>query len=162
MASRDRNIEAALQMTPGRIRLATAAVIVLGLVALLVAFFNSDDRARARQVRGLRPGTDTALVVRSLAAQPARCAVGNLEHLRTRFPDDFAPAALDATLDRMREETAQRWVYASGDRDARCVPRDGDTELGVGRDGRVLWLVPVVGRNTVQLPTSYTPNPQAG
>lgn len=159
MASRDRTIDAALRVTPRRIRLATAAVIALGIAAFAWALFTSDDRARAREVRRLGPGVDTASVIRSLAAPPGRCPVGNLEHLRTRFPDDFAPAALDATLDRMREETAQRWVYPSGDASARCAPRDGDTEIGIGRDGRVLWLVPVTGRNAVRLPPAYSPNP---
>lgn len=160
MASRDRNIDAALRVAPGRIRLATVAVVVLGVLVLALALWRSDDRQRARRVRGLAPGSDTVTVAQVLATEPSRCAVGNLEHLRTRFSEEFAPAALDATMDRMREETLQRWVYPTGDADPRCIPRDGDTEIGVGRDGRVLWLVPVVGRNTVVLPASYSANPQ--
>lgn len=157
MAQRRRDIDDAMRVSPKQIRVATAIVLGLGLVVLAWAFFASGDRGRRMDLRRIQPGDPAQLVTERLGPAPANCAAGTLEHLRTHFPGDFAPAAVDDALDRMREATAQRWVYSeAGDR-ARCTARSGDSEIGVGADGQVLWLVRSTGRSMVEVLDTFHP-----
>ncbi len=157
MAQRRRDIDDAMRVSKKQIRMVSAAVLGVGLLVVAWAFFASGDRAQRTELRGVQPGDPAQVVADRLDATPARCPVGTLEHLRTQFPGDFAPAAVDEALDRMRDATAQRWVYASGGNQARCTARNGDAEIGVGQDGRVLWLVRSTGRTAVEVVDAFNP-----
>lgn len=144
-----------MRQAPKYIRVATGLVIGLGLIALAFAFFGSDDSRRERQVRRLAPGLASATVVERLGPPPVRCAVGELDRLQAQFPDEFAPAMAGEAINRMEADTGERWVYPSRGQTPGCDAGDGATEIGFGRDGRILWLVPVTGRTPVRLPDAY-------
>ena len=154
MVRRSRNPDP-MRQAPKYIRVATGLVIGLGLIALALAFFGSDDSRRARQVRRLSPGLASAAVVDRLGPPPARCPVGELDYLQANFPDEFSPATAGETIARMEAETSERWVYPGRGRTPGCIATNGATEIGLGRDGRILWLVPVTGRTPVRLPDAY-------
>jgi hypothetical protein len=135
MAQRRRDIDNAMRVTPKQIRLATAIVAGLGLLALAWAFFASGDWGRRAELRRVQPGDPAQVVTDRLGAAPADCPTGALEHLRTQFPEDFAPAAVDEAIERMRGATAHRWVYPTGGSQTRCRARNGDTEFGISSDG---------------------------
>jgi homocysteine S-methyltransferase len=58
-------------------------------------------------------------------------------------------ADLDEILVRLREYTAQRWVWGRG---ASCTPAEGQTEIGFTRGGRVFWAVAEHGDGPATLP----------
>lgn len=100
----------------------------------------------------------SARVVQVLGPPGAVCTAGSLEHLREHLPQGFAPAAQEQTIGRMQRETAERWIYPLRRNErARCTPRQGATEVGLDRNRRILWYVPVTGRTEVVLPDEYLP-----
>ena len=157
MAQRRRNIDDALRVSKKQIRMVSGAVLGIGLLVVAWAYFASGDRAQRTELRGVQPGDASQVVVDRVGAPPANCQVGTLEHLRTEFPDDYAPAAVDEALERIREATAQRWVYPTGGDQARCTARGGDAEVGLGQNGKVLWLVRSMGRTPLELLDAFHP-----
>jgi hypothetical protein len=77
-------------------------------------------------------------------------------HLASRFPGGTPRLTRDAVQERLRLETARRWIYPADAGRTGCTPHRGDVEIGFGRDGRVLWLVPVTGRETVVIPDTIS------
>ena len=75
-----------------------------------------------------------------------------MAHLNDRFQGGTPRVARDATLAWMRRETVARWIYPDDGGRSGCTPRGGDAEIGLGRDGSVIWLVPITGRKTLVLP----------
>lgn len=121
----------------------------------------SDARERERSAARLRIGDDTTRLAAILGPNGTVCPTGGLDHLRTRFPAGSSPAAVEATLIRMQSETTQRRVFPL-DEDAppgttRCTPGSGDTEVGLDRRMRVLWMVPVTARTPLELPPGWIP-----
>jgi hypothetical protein len=137
------------------IRWITILILLLGAAAVIWAVSRPEAR-RERALRGLAVG-DTATVVLQRLGTPHRCAVGTLDHLQGQFPGGWSAATQAAAVERLRTMTADRWLFPldrSGDPCAH--PRRG-TEMGLGRDRRVLWFVPLSGKHPLVLPESFEP-----
>lgn len=154
---RNRRLDEALQTPKRGIWIATGIIVVLGILVLVWAV--SPTERRRRSVMGDLELNDPASRVTELMGAPgARCPGSSVAHLARSFPPGWPASATEAALQEMGEETRERWVYPiSLRRTASCAPRDGQTEIGVGRDGRVLWYVVVVGKTPLQLPDTYSP-----
>ena len=96
-------------------------------------------RRREGRAASLVVGDDCTGVVRALGQPPHRCEASNLAHLADQFAPGTPRPTIDEELARLRRGTAARWVYPRGQG---CVPDDGATEIGLDRQGRVLWVVP--------------------
>lgn len=107
----------------------------------------------------LEIGDDSAQITAILQEDGVTCPVGALDHLRGRVPGNPSPAALEATLERLRRETAVRRVVPLPERPRNCAPAGGATEIGVDRAGRVLWIVSLSGRAPVRLPDEFMAEP---
>jgi hypothetical protein len=114
------------------------AIIAIGLlvVAGALVFRGNGSGGKATQ---LAVGDDSASVVRLMGAPPHRCEASNLAHLADQFAPGTPRPTIDEELNRLRRGTAARWVYPRGQG---CVPDDGAAEIGLDRQGRVLWVVP--------------------
>jgi hypothetical protein len=147
--------------TPGRGPLiATAVVLVLGALVLLWAISPTERDRRAAMER-IAMGADTAQV-RQLLGEPVRCSAGETERIRGFLPVDWPPRAADGVAERLRHDTAQRWVYAIDPRNRLpCVSDERRTEVGIDSTGHVLWYVAVTGRTTIRVPDAYTPSGDA-
>lgn len=151
MARGERQLDRAIQRRQRGIRRATGAIVLAG-IGLVLWTLNTPERRQERRAGGVHIGDDTARITERFAVAGRRCSTGALEHLRDRFPSDFAPATSDALLERLRAETVERRVIPLPYRGDDCLPDAGSTEIGVDRAGRVLWLVPVTGRTPLRLP----------
>lgn len=118
----------------------SAAIVVLGLLVLGAALVFSGGRKQQRAASQVLVGDDTTEVKQLLGAPPHRCPTSSLSHLATRFPGGIPRPTAEEIVAGLRVETAARWVYPRG---AGCVTGRGDTEIGIDRQGRVLWVVPV-------------------
>jgi hypothetical protein len=148
---RNQKVNRAIDPRQRGIRRATAVIVVLGVLGIVWAW-NTPDRRRARLAGGVHIGDDSARIAEVMRTRGVACPTGGLAHLRDRFPAGYAPAAQEELLARMVRETAQRRVIPLRSEGGGCVPARGDTELGIGRDGRVLWMVEATGRTPVRLP----------
>ena len=142
------SIDRALKTHKRRSRMVSAAIVLLGLLALAAVMF-TPARRRARAASHLAVGDDSAAVVRALGAPPSRCMGAGIDHLGDEFPAGTPAPAREATLLRLRRTTAARWVYPGR---GECRPSPGDTEVGIDSAGRVLWVLPAAGR----VPLVYT------
>ena len=154
--SRNRAVERALQNNRGPL-IATVVIVALGLIVL--AWVVSPTERKRRSLMGrVEVGDDTAQVVQ-LLGDPVRCGAPSAELVRGGLPRDWPPPAVGSTIDRLEQETTQRWVYPINPR--RRIPCETDeehTEVGIDRDGRVLWFIAVTGRTGIALPESYSPS----
>ncbi|HET6228705.1 MAG TPA: hypothetical protein VFE05_01425 [Longimicrobiaceae bacterium] len=112
----------------------------------------SGDRRRERQVSHVALGADTSAVAAALGRPGRACPTGSLDDLAEQFPGGTPPAQAESTLDRLRPQTARRWVYAPGSGAASCAPQKGATQFGLDPQGRVVWYVAVTGRTPVVFP----------
>ncbi|HEX8696673.1 MAG TPA: hypothetical protein VF746_29920 [Longimicrobium sp.] len=135
-------VDRALRTHRARSRMVSAAIIAVGLIVVLALMF-SPGRRRQRAAEKLAVGDDSAVVLRRLGAGPTRCPAGRLDHLAERFPGGTPRPTRESVLEQMRQQTSARWIYP-GRRG--CTPAGGDAEVGLGRDGKVLWVVPATGR----------------
>ena len=109
----------------------------------------SQERGRtARAARVVRVGDDSSSVLAGLGAPALRCSPGSLAHLRESLPAGTPRVVADETIDRLRRETATRWLWGN---EPACTPRPGHTEVGLDRAGRVLWAVPEHGDSPATL-----------
>ena len=129
----------------------SAVILALGLLAVLAILF-SGDRRRERAASQVLPGDDSTLVVQRLGPPPVRCPVGTLAHLNDRFQGGTPRVTRESTLAWMRRETTARWIYPDDADERGCTPAQGAAEIGLGRQGQVVWTVPVHGRKTLVLP----------
>ena len=154
---RKRAVDRVLQ-THGRGPWIASGVIALLGAVLLVWFLSPTERRRRSVMEDVAIGADTAEVVRLLGA-PMRCPPEAPEQVRTSFPEDWPPRAVETALSRMDFGTRQRWVYGVNlRRRLGCDTTEPHTEIGVGVDGRVLWTVDLTGRTPIRLPEDYTPS----
>jgi hypothetical protein len=157
MGSRSRRLDRALpNRTPG-LWIVTILILVLGALLVLAS---AGQAARDRQdlMDRVRIGDDAENALAALGIEPRRCPGGDLGHLRASFPEGFSDAAIDVSLERLGEVTAERWVFElDGSAPEFCAPSPRRTELGVDAEGRVVWVVAVLGRSAVRLPESHAP-----
>jgi hypothetical protein len=156
MSPRKRRLDYALRSRQRGVWLATAAILLMGVVAILLTT-RTGEGGRMRTLDRIEPGDTTTRVVEVMGEPARRCATGSLEHLRTQFPPGWSPAALEHAIERLKEETAQRWIYPIGSSAADCTPPRGMTEIGLDEEQRVLWYVPVTGKRPLELPPGLTP-----
>lgn len=123
----------------------SAGIVALGVLVLAVLLL-SGGRKRERAAARLVAGEDSAAVVRLLGSPPHRCEASNLAHLRDQFPGGTPRTTIDEELARLRGATAGRWLYPQGEG---CVPGKGATEVGLDRQGRVLWVVPARNKRPI-------------
>jgi hypothetical protein len=139
------------------IRIITIVILLAG-AGVVAYLLNRPEARRERAVADLAVGDTTARAVERLGATPTRCRVGSLDHLQGRFPPGWTAAAQARAIEWLEEQTAERWVYpVEAGRTVSCSQTDGVTELGIGPDGRLLWIVPVGGRQPLQLPETLEP-----
>jgi hypothetical protein len=149
------SIDRALKTHKPRSRVVSAVILGVGLL-VVAAVLLSGGRRRERAAHKVMVGDDSASVAQLLGEPRQVCPTGNLLHLAARFPGGTPRVTRDAVQERLRLETARRWVYSSKTGRTGCTARTGDIEIGFGRDGRVLWLVPVTDRETVVIPDSIS------
>ena len=126
-------------------------ILLLGLAVVAVIML-SGDRRRERAANRVMVGDDSTAVAGLLGPRPVRCPAGNLAHLYDRFPGGTPRTTRESALERLRLGTSARWIYPDDRGSTACTARSGDTEIGLGRDGRVLWVIPVTERETLVLP----------
>jgi hypothetical protein len=145
-------------------RRVTAIIVLVGL-GILAWGLATPERRRARAVEKVELGFSAEQVTGQLGEPGVVCPVGGLEHLQERFPTGTPPATAEQALARMQQETAERWVYpleTEAGTKVGCTPRPGDTEIGLDRNRRVLWYVPVTGRRPVVAPDRILPAGSSG
>jgi len=120
----------------------SAVILALGGLLVLAVMF-SPARRREQAAGELAAGDDSTQVLAHLGPTPTRCPAGGLEHLGDGFAGEVPRRTRETALERMRALTAARWLYPGR---AGCTPEGGDAEVGLGSDGRVLWIVPATGR----------------
>lgn len=136
---------------------ATAAVVVVGLLAL-IWLFSPTERKRRDLVQRLELGDSVSRVEDLLGSAPLRCPVGSLDHLEGSFPPGWPGASSRSALQALQARTRERWIYPMGNRKpADCMPVDGSTELGVSADGHLVWYVAITGKTTLTLPDDLSP-----
>jgi hypothetical protein len=125
---------------------------------VLVWFASPSERRRRGIVDRLEVGDPADRVEELMGVPGARCRGGDLEHLDASFPLGWPAASVATTLQTLGEETRDRWVYPlSSRREAGCAPADRQTEIGFDAEGRVLWLVGIMGESPLRLPDRFTP-----
>jgi hypothetical protein len=143
-------IDRALNTHKPRSRQVSAAILALGLVALLVALYLAPDRQRRRKAGALALGADSGAVLRQLGPRPTRCPTGAMEHLGPQI-SGLSGAQQDSALAGLRRGTAARWIYPGRHG---CTPAAGETEVGLDPAGRVLWVLPDAEGGDVKIPDS--------
>ena len=143
-------MDRALQTHRGRSRAVSAAIIAVGLLAvLLIVLFR--DGGRERSARSIRVGDDSTSVAQRMGKEYTRCAGNELGHLANTFPANTPRPTVEEMLAPLYGRTVTRWVYSGGGRDNPCRPGRGDTEVGFNNEGRVLWAVPVHGTTPIEM-----------
>ncbi|WP_331053755.1 hypothetical protein [Longimicrobium sp.] len=136
-------MDSALRSHKRQSRMVSAAIVGLGLLVVLAGLLFSGGRKLEKAAGQVSIGDDSSEVARLLGPPPHRCEPSSLTHLATRFEPGTPRPTIDETLAVLRSGTAARWVYPQG---AGCVTGNGDTEIGLDRTGRVLWIVPVTNK----------------
>lgn len=153
---RSRTLDRALTSQGRMSMIITVVILLLGLVVLLWVF-SPGERQRRELLDRIEFG-DPADRVAALLGPATECPAGSLEHLRGAFPEGWPPPAVEAALERMAAETAARWVYPLDEREpGRCGGGDGQTEIGLDDERRVLWYVAITGKTGLRLPGEYLP-----
>jgi len=124
-------------------RMVSATIVGVGLLVVLAGLMFSGGRKLEKAAAQVSIGDDSTEVINLLGAPAHRCEASSLAHLASRFESGTPRPVIDETLAILRPATAARWVYPAG---AGCIPGDGDTEVGLDRTGRVLWIVPVTNK----------------
>lgn len=153
--ARNHRIDRALRVRQRGVWIATAAIALVGVVVVALAFGNA-ERRRERAVSSLSLGDEARRVEALLGGGGIRCPAASIGHLRGSLPEEWGAAAAETALGRMARETAERRVYPLDHRgQAGCSVASGATEVGLGADGRVLWYVAVTGRTRMTLPAAF-------
>ena len=135
----DTRVDQALRTNKNLSRMISIAIIVVGGLLIVAGAFLFGGRRQEGRAARIAVGEDTTAVIRLLGEPPHRCQPSSLAHLGNQFPPNTPRPTVDEELARLRRGTVARWVYPRGQG---CVPDDGATEIGLDRQGRVLWVVP--------------------
>jgi hypothetical protein len=132
-------------------------ILLLGAI-LLVWLVSPSERSRRSDMASLELGEPMGRVAGVLGPPAARCPGRNLSHLDESFPPGWPAPSIETTLQALGEETGERWIYPLDDDDpADCSPADGQTELGLDAEGRLLWYVAITGESPLELPERFAP-----
>ncbi|HEX2207233.1 MAG TPA: hypothetical protein VHG93_06085 [Longimicrobium sp.] len=134
----DTRVDQALRTNKRQSRMVSLAIIAIGLL-IVAGSLLLGGRQREGRATKLVVGDDSTAVIGLLGQPPHRCAPSNLAHLADQFAPGTPRPTIDEELTRLRRGTVGRWVYPRGQG---CVPDDGAIEIGLDRQGRVLWVVP--------------------
>jgi hypothetical protein len=157
MSPRNRHIDRTIREPQWTMRLITLAILLAGGAVVLYAFSRAESR-RERAIGGIEVGDTVAVVVERLGEPPHVCRTGSLAHLEGQFPGGWPAAAQARTIETLRQQTAERWVYPlRAEHTNPCAAPHNATEIGVGQDRRVLWWVPLAGRKPLRLPEDFAP-----
>jgi hypothetical protein len=150
-------IDRSLRKPQWGIRIVTLLILAAGAAVVLYAFTRAESR-RERALSGLEVGDTSQLIVERLGEPPFACSTGQLTHLEGQFPSGWPAAARAGAIERLRVETAERWVYPMREAHVNpcALPRNA-SEFGIGHDGRVRWFVPLTERHPIRLPETYAP-----
>jgi hypothetical protein len=155
MTYRRRHYDRSIREPQRAIQVVTALILMVGAAVVLWAVLRPEAQ-RERALRELQVG-DTATTVIHDLGEPRRCPVGRLDHLVGKFPGGWSAAAQSAAVERLRQQTAERWLYPLDDAADPCADPRNATEVGLGHDGRVLWILPLAGRHPLVLPPGFAP-----
>jgi hypothetical protein len=154
---RHNRIDRALRLENPWMWIATFAVLILGIVLILLAVVPG-NRGRQQAVDRVQVGEPGERATEVIGLEPRRCPADDLGHLRNSFAEGWPQAAVDVALEELERLTTERWVYAeSAQAVAGCEARPGQTEVGIGEDGTVVWTLPVFGRSALRTPPWLTP-----
>jgi hypothetical protein len=157
MSDRARGYERSVREPSWPIRIATIAILAIGVAITIYALTRPEAR-RDRAMSGLAVGDTSAVVVDRLDAPPVVCPGQSLDHLRGQFPAGWSAAEQAQAVEWLEERTRERWIYSLSPRtEISCDAVHDGTEIGIGADGRVLWFVPRIGHQSLQLPTELEP-----
>lgn len=123
----------------------------------LLFTINRDNRHRRSAMDRVELGDPAERVNEVIGVGPTRCPAGPLDHLQESFSEGWPPASIDVALEELEAQTSERWVYPVEGATAECGGVTTRTEVGVAPDGTVLWIMPVLGRSVLRLPTTVTP-----
>ena len=143
----DTRVDDALRVNKNKSRMVSAGIIILGLLVVGGALLFSGSRKREGAAVDVMVGDDSVAVVRLLGQPPNRCEASSLAHLAEHFVAGTPRPTIDETINSLRPRTVARWVYP---KDAGCVTDGGDTEIGLDRNGQVLWIVPVAEKQPLR------------
>jgi hypothetical protein len=149
--------ERAIREPQWTVRIVTILILVAGAVIVAHALTRPEAR-RERAVGPLAPGDTASAAAERLGASPTVCGSDDLTHLLGRFPHGWSGAAQERAVEWLEESTVERWVYPlnAGER-ASCAGAAGLTEVGIGADGRLVWILPLAGRKSLLLPDTLQP-----
>lgn len=147
---RSRTVARVLDPQQRGVRILTAVILLAG-AGVLFWLFSPGERERRGIMERVELG-DRAERLVELIGTPRDCPPTQLDHLRASFPDATPPAQIEESLDRMARETRRRWVYPLDLRKpARCSGAEGQTEVGVDAEERIVWYVAVTGKSTLRI-----------
>jgi hypothetical protein len=157
MSPHNRHIDRTIREPQWAMRAITIAILLAGAAVVMYAFTRAEAR-RERALDGLQVGDTTTQVVERLGEPPHVCPTGALTHLEDQFSGGWPAAARARAIETLRQQTAERWVYPLRDEHTSpCAAPTNATEFGIGHDRRVLWLIPLAGRQPLRLPESFAP-----
>ena len=110
IATRSNPIDRALKTHKSRSRMVSAAILAVGVLVVLAVLL-SPGRRRERAAGELAFGDDSTTVLERMGDSPRRCPTGTLEHVYDAFEGAIPRQTREAVLERMRRETATRWIY---------------------------------------------------
>lgn len=139
------------------IRVVTILILVVGAGIVVYALMRPEAR-RERAVGALALGDTATAATQRIGATPTICGSDDLHHLGGRFPPGWSGAAQERAIEWLEEQTVERWVYPlnAGER-ASCAGAAGLTEVGIGANGRIVWVLPLSGRRPLMLPETLQP-----
>jgi hypothetical protein len=157
MSLRRQHLDRSFREPQWAIRVITLVILLLGAAGVLYAFTRAEAR-RERHLRGIEAGDSATLLVERLGTPPHVCPTGTLAHLEGQFPAGWPAAAQTRAIEELRQQTGERWLYPLREKNTNpCSIPQGSTEAGIARDGRVLWLLPLHGRQPLRLPPEFAP-----
>jgi hypothetical protein len=157
MSRHDHRLDRTIREPQWTIRIITILILLAGAAVVLYMFTRADSQ-RERALRGLMVGDTVTRVVERLGDPPYVCPTGSLAHLQGRFPPGWPAAAQANAIERLEEHTSERWIYPVTEEHVNpCPAPQRATEIGIGHDGRVLWLIPLAGRQPLQIPDTLAP-----
>ncbi|MDY7095191.1 MAG: hypothetical protein SX243_19615 [Acidobacteriota bacterium] len=135
--------------------LATALLVAVGIIWILIAPARQQQKAWAERFEPLRLGMSKAEVIDLLDPPDQVCVGGeSVKLLRGQIEGEFFAVAEGDKERALRESTREVLVYfypesRADQREAPCGPNYLDGAVGFGGEGRVLWFTALRGEDVV-------------